>query len=390
MSLSRSQPNAFIDATFGDDDDDSNCSTAASANTNSWLASVSVIRASDSDKKFTASSSDCTFSPSNKTNGPAECTKLVSVGETWSPTITIDPERKYCTGTGDNNYSDANYDTVVTLTQAAPIAQLSAQFVNNGNTCESDSPAPTANDVPSGVIPPTATVNTNSLSQGDVSVSGNMLTDDDGAGVDSSSDGEEVTAVSGGDNYGTLSWVSAGSYTYTLNNSNADVSGLAAGESLTEVYTYTVENDNGFSSNATLTITINGPAAFTYLSCDINSGDDSKRYGVELRNDSSGSATLSSLTVTFEDASNRYKKIEEIWLDDTLEIKDQDYNNSPATVSTWDTSGTWTAGATRWLVIRFNKDGGRTYPVTINASFDNGTSVVTTQVPNDCSAGTLW
>ena len=187
-----------------------------------------------------------------------------------------------------------------------------------------------------------------------------------------------------------MSWVSAGSYTYTLNNANADVSGLAAGETLTEVYTYTVENDNGLSTDATLTITINGPAAFTYLSCDINSSGDNKRYGVELRNDSSDSATLSSLTVTFEDASNRYKEIKEIWLDDTLEIKDQDYSSSPATISSWDTSGTWTAGATRWLVVRFDKSNGRTYDVTINASFDNGTSVVTTQVPNDCSAGTLW
>ncbi|MDO6823777.1 VCBS domain-containing protein [Marinobacter sp. 1_MG-2023] len=110
---------------------------------------------------------------------------------------------------------------------------------------------------------PVATANGNQITEDAVSVSGNMLTDDDGAGVDSDIDGDtlSVSAIdtSGADQYGTLTLNDAdGSYTYAIDNSNPAVQALGVGQSLTEVYTYTVSDGQGGTDTATLTITING------------------------------------------------------------------------------------------------------------------------------------
>jgi len=63
------------------------------------------------------------------------------------------------------------------------------------------------------------------------------------------------TALNG--QYGTLTLQSNGSYTYTVNNSNATVNALQVGGSLTEVFTYTA-TDGTTSKTANLTVTING------------------------------------------------------------------------------------------------------------------------------------
>ena len=110
---------------------------------------------------------------------------------------------------------------------------------------------------------PVATANSNQIAEDAVSVSGNMVTDDDGAGVDSDIDGDplSVSAIdpTGADQYGTLTLDNAdGSYTYTLDNSKSTVQALAAGQSLTEVYTCTVSDGAGGTDSATLTITITG------------------------------------------------------------------------------------------------------------------------------------
>ncbi|MDO6440946.1 VCBS domain-containing protein [Marinobacter sp. 2_MG-2023] len=110
---------------------------------------------------------------------------------------------------------------------------------------------------------PVATANSNQITEDAVSVSGNMLTDDDGAGVDSDIDGDtlSVSAIdaTGADQYGTLTLNDAdGSYTYAIDNSNPAVQALSVGQSLTEVYTYTVIDGQGGTDTATLTITIDG------------------------------------------------------------------------------------------------------------------------------------
>ena len=85
--------------------------------------------------------------------------------------------------------------------------------------------------------------------------SGNLITDDDGFGVDSDPDTEDLDVVSikektagsfendGSVNglYGTLTWVEeTGAYEYTLNDSHPDVIALDDGETLTDTFTYTL------------------------------------------------------------------------------------------------------------------------------------------------------
>ena len=66
-----------------------------------------------------------------------------------------------------------------------------------------------------------------------------------------------ITGVTGGNQYGMLTWDSNGGYSYALTNSNATVQALNDGDKLTENYTYTVW-DGTTSKTATLTITIFG------------------------------------------------------------------------------------------------------------------------------------
>jgi len=117
---------------------------------------------------------------------------------------------------------------------------------------------------------PTATDNVNSVTE-DTSptVSGNMLIDDDGFGIDSDLDLFDTMSISDINGvidptidvvgtYGSLDWASDGSYTYSLDNGNPLVNLLDDGESLTDTFTYTLTDGNGGTDTATLTITVVG------------------------------------------------------------------------------------------------------------------------------------
>ncbi|MBT0963986.1 beta strand repeat-containing protein, partial [Denitromonas iodatirespirans] len=67
-----------------------------------------------------------------------------------------------------------------------------------------------------------------------------------------------ITAATPTLTYGSLVLNADGSYTYTLDNTNAAVNALNDGETLTDSYTYTLTDGDGTSTTATLTITING------------------------------------------------------------------------------------------------------------------------------------
>ena len=58
--------------------------------------------------------------------------------------------------------------------------------------------------------------------------------------------------------YGTLTLNADGSYAYTLNNASPAVQGLGAGETATDVFTYTVTDGHGATASNTLTVTIHG------------------------------------------------------------------------------------------------------------------------------------
>ena len=88
-------------------------------------------------------------------------------------------------------------------------------------------------------------------------VTGNVLTNDtDTAGfaLDVTNPGASIAMT-----YGTLTLNADGTYSYDLDNGNATVSALQAGDpSLTDVYNYTIADTHGGTSASTLTITING------------------------------------------------------------------------------------------------------------------------------------
>ncbi|GAB6069199.1 VCBS domain-containing protein [Thiomicrorhabdus hydrogeniphila] len=103
-------------------------------------------------------------------------------------------------------------------------------------------------------------------------VYGNVFGNDD-IGLDASNSAIPVTGVKAGASgtdvvggvatsvtgtYGSVVINSDGSYTYVLNNSDPDTNGLAEGEKVTDVFTYTITDSNGDSASTTLTINIVG------------------------------------------------------------------------------------------------------------------------------------
>ncbi|MDH2292985.1 VCBS domain-containing protein, partial [Cobetia sp. 10Alg 146] len=67
---------------------------------------------------------------------------------------------------------------------------------------------------------------------------------------------DDATVVTG--SYGTLTLEADGSYSYVLDTTNADVQSLDDGESLTDVFSYTITDADGDASSTTLTITVDG------------------------------------------------------------------------------------------------------------------------------------
>ncbi len=125
---------------------------------------------------------------------------------------------------------------------------------------------------------PTARDDADSVTEdGPLTADGNVLTGSggndanttDGVADTQGADGATVTAVTFGATagsvgaplagaYGTLTLNSDGSYSYALNNAAQPVQGLSAGETLTEIFTYSITDGDGDPATATLTITING------------------------------------------------------------------------------------------------------------------------------------
>ncbi|MGB7388399.1 MAG: DUF5801 repeats-in-toxin domain-containing protein [Pseudomonas neustonica] len=124
---------------------------------------------------------------------------------------------------------------------------------------------------------PEANNDSNRLDEDTTSVSGNVIAN--GASGDvadtEGADGASVTAISSTSGnpvddsdpagelvvvgeYGTLTIQPDGSYEYVLNNDNAEVNALKDGETLSEVFSYTLTDADGDADTATLIITIDG------------------------------------------------------------------------------------------------------------------------------------
>ncbi|PWV65885.1 cadherin-like domain-containing protein, partial [Plasticicumulans acidivorans] len=161
--------------------------------------------------------------------------------------------------------------------------------LNDGNNLQSGGnaggPAALAASTITGTItlvatndPPTAVNDSNAITEDavDNTVSGNVKPGTPGQDSDPDNSNAELTvsavrtgAESGSGTagtpgapldgqYGTLTLNPDGSYSYTLDNSNADVNALKDGDSLTETFTYTLSDGDGGSDTAELTITIHG------------------------------------------------------------------------------------------------------------------------------------
>ena len=100
---------------------------------------------------------------------------------------------------------------------------------------------------------------------------GNVITDNDGSGIDKDIDGDDLTierfgqdgnSVNAGTTidgkYGQLTLDANGNYTYTLDNDSDVIQALSVNETLTETFTYTISDGNGGTATAELTITIRG------------------------------------------------------------------------------------------------------------------------------------
>nr|WP_010323998.1 DUF5801 repeats-in-toxin domain-containing protein [Marinobacterium stanieri] len=93
--------------------------------------------------------------------------------------------------------------------------------------------------------------------------------------TDHVSDGNLATEITG--QYGTLVLNSTGTYTYELDNTNPVVNGLKDDETLEDVFSYTLTDNDGDQSTTTLTIVIDGvtDGAPTITPRDHNGGEDS-------------------------------------------------------------------------------------------------------------------
>ena len=142
---------------------------------------------------------------------------------------------------------------------------------NDGPVAVADSNAGDA-VVESGVNPG------NSSFAGDPSAAGNVLTND--TDIDTG-DSKTVSAVNGvagnvgasiAGTYGSVVIGSDGSYTYTLNNADAETNALAQGASASDVFNYTVKDQFGATSISTLTIAIAGTNDGPVAVADSNGG----------------------------------------------------------------------------------------------------------------------
>ena len=176
-------------------------------------------------------------------------TLTFDAGGTLPPGLTIDPNTGVITGTYDADASQGGpYNVVITATDG------SGADVVQGFTWTVTNPGPDAID------------NAQTTSQGTV-ITGNAISDDDGAGVDSDIDGDTITVsevngqatnlstVVNGTNGGTFVLETGGSYTF---DTGSDFDFLAAGESTTTTVGYTITDSEGGTDTATITITITG------------------------------------------------------------------------------------------------------------------------------------
>ncbi len=236
--------------------------------------------------------SGLTFGTANSNNGAAQ-----NLSWTYSPvaadldflragqTLTITFPVTVSDGTG--NSSTENLVITITGSNDGPVAVADS----NGADAVTE-----AGDQP--------------LTAGDSSASGNVLTNDtdkdagdtktvtgveagSGAGPVSTGVGSTITGT-----YGTLTLNADGSWSYTLNNADADTNGLAAGQAATDVFTYTMKDGSDATSTSTLTINITGSNDAPVITPVVTTGSMTETAGAG----STGTPSTVSGSFSFADA----------------------------------------------------------------------------------------
>ena len=163
--------------------------------------------------------------------------------------LTINASTGVVTGTYDSDSSQSGpYNVIVTATdnEGASVTQSFTWVVTN--------PGPVAQ-------------NDDFAATQDSTISGNLISADNGNGIDSDVDGDTITVqeVNGaagnvgspvvGSSGGTFTVLSDGSYNFATGN---DFDNLAVGETRDTQITYTITDGEGGTSNATVTVTVTG------------------------------------------------------------------------------------------------------------------------------------
>ena len=236
----------------------------------------------------------------NDTNGdgtPAQNTTALTGSGTGSyGTVALNPDGTY-TYTLDN----AN----PTVNQLSPGETLAETYTYVLTDEDGDTSTATLTITITGAEDlPVATPNTNTIAEDTATVAGNVKTD---GTPDTNGDGtpaQNTTALtgSGTGSYGTVALNADGTYTYTLDNANPTVQQLSPGETLQEVYTYRLTDEDGDTSTATLTITITGAEDLPVATPNTNTiaEDTATVAGNVKTNDTNGDGSPAQNTVALD------------------------------------------------------------------------------------------
>ncbi len=218
-------------------------------------------------------------------------------------TLTIDAEGNW-TYTVDNNNAtvqglNAGETIVETYTVATEDGKDTQTITITINGAADDS----AITVGSGDSAAESVTEDENVTDGNLTTSGSLtVTDADGDGAFNTTPTFTSSTVEGGAQLGTLTIDAEGNWTYTVDNNNATVQGLNAGETIVE--TYTVATEDG-KDTQTITITINGAADDSAIT--VGSGDSAAESVTEDENVTDGNLTTSgSLTVTDADGDGAF------------------------------------------------------------------------------------
>jgi len=256
--------------------------------------------------------------------------------------------------------------------------------------------------------PPTAVDDVNAISEGTVSVGGNVVTGTNGVGEDTDPDSPVLTVTDisfGGTGhsvgvefaatYGWLTLNADGSYTYRLDNDNPAVNALKDGETLTEVFDYTIDDGSGLTASAKLTITINGETdgAPAIVPVDVNGAADGQAevYEHGLTDSTGKETTTGAITVT---AADGLSSISVGGRDITL-AELQNLGTTPITIDTDEGLLTLTGFAATTDVGGVPTSGTLNYSYTLKAALPNGTqsldtvALTVTDAGGDTNNGTL-